>query len=364
MNLRLESLSFQYPASREKDARAAPAAVDGIELTVNDGEFFSLLGPSGCGKTTLLWLVAGFHTPAAGSIRFDRADVTHLPPEKRNVGMVFQNYALFPHLTVEDNVGFGLTARGEPRDIARGRVHEMLTLVDLPPDQYAHRRPAELSGGQQQRIALARALAPRPNLLLLDEPLSNLDAALRVTTRGRIKDLQKRLGLTTLYVTHDQEEAMALSDRMAILQHGRVLQVGTPAQLYSAPDHPFVAQFLGRCNLLKARLTSRPGWVDLGGRDAGPIAASDQAPSAGGADVLVLARPETGRIVIGRDAPLMTSAERTREGEIEFGAQFLRMEFLGPRRVFYFDAPNLCAKPIEVEIPADDQPPLFATGHP
>ena len=235
----MESLCRRY---------AAGMAVDGIDLTVERGEFFSLLGPSGCGKTTTLRLIAGFDPPDSGRVRLEGRDVTHLPPQRRPLNTVFQNYALFPHLTVWENVAFGPRARGLPGADIRRRVAEALAIVELEP--LARRRPHELSGGQQQRVALARALVNRPVALLLDEPLAALDPFLRRSVQGELKRIQRELGLTVLMVTHDQEEALALSDRLAVMRAGRIEQVGTPRQLYDAPANPFVAEFLGRANLL------------------------------------------------------------------------------------------------------------------
>jgi spermidine/putrescine transport system ATP-binding protein len=235
----LESLRRRY---------AAGMAVDGINLTVERGEVFSLLGPSGCGKTTTLRLIAGFDPPDSGRVRLEGRDVTNLPPQRRPVNTVFQNYALFPHLTVWENVAFGPRARGLPAADIRRRVAEALAVVQLEP--LARRRPHELSGGQQQRVALARALVNRPVALLLDEPLAALDPFLRRSVQGELKRIQRELGLTVLMVTHDQEEALALSDRLAVMRAGRIEQVGTPRQLYDAPTNPFVAEFLGRANLL------------------------------------------------------------------------------------------------------------------
>ncbi len=235
----LESLRRRY---------AAGMAVDGINLTVERGEFFSLLGPSGCGKTTTLRLIAGFDPPDSGRVRLEGRDVTNLPPQRRPVNTVFQNYALFPHLTVWENVAFGPRARGLPAADIRRRVAEALAVVQLEP--LARRRPHELSGGQQQRVALARALVNRPVALLLDEPLAALDPFLRRSVQGELKRIQRELGLTVLMVTHDQEEALALSDRLAVMRAGRIEQEGTPRQLYDAPTNPFVAEFLGRANLL------------------------------------------------------------------------------------------------------------------
>jgi len=223
-------------------------AVKEMNLTINDGEFFSLLGPSGCGKTTLLRMIAGFYLPTTGRILFDNRDVSSLPPNKRNTAMVFQNYALFPHMTVFDNVAFGLQARKIPKQEIKERVFESLELVDL--SSLENRQVTQLSGGQQQRVALARAIVIEPEILLLDEPLSNLDAKLRRETREEILKLQRELKITTIYVTHDQEEALTLSDRIALLEKGECQQLGTPYEIYNQPANEFAARFIGRANLL------------------------------------------------------------------------------------------------------------------
>jgi iron(III) transport system ATP-binding protein len=227
----------------------AVRAIDGISLAIEEGEFFTLLGPSGCGKTTLLRSIAGFHTPEAGEIRFGDRVVNAIPPHRRETGMVFQNYALFPHLTVFDNVAYGLRARRTGSGETADRVAEVLKSVQL--EGFERRSPGHLSGGQQQRVALARALVIKPQILLMDEPLSNLDAKLRVSMREEIRRLQKQLGITTIYVTHDQEEAMAVSDRIAILNRGRVEQVDTPAGIYFRPASRFAAEFMGASNILE-----------------------------------------------------------------------------------------------------------------
>jgi len=224
-------------------------AIDDVSLTIEEGEFFTLLGPSGCGKTTLLRTIAGFHAPEAGEIRFGDRVVNHVPPHRRETGMVFQNYALFPHLSVYDNVAYGLRARKVPRDEMADRIVTILKSVQL--EGLEQRLPSQLSGGQQQRVALARALVISPQILLMDEPLSNLDAKLRVSMREEIRSIQKRLGITTIYVTHDQEEAMAVSDRIAILCRGRIEQVGTPAGIYFRPVSRFSAEFMGSSNILE-----------------------------------------------------------------------------------------------------------------
>ncbi len=222
--------------------------VDHVSLTIRDGEFFTLLGPSGCGKTTLLRMIAGFHDPDSGDIRFDKQSVLRLPTHRRGTGMVFQNYALFPHLTVFENVAYGLEARNTPQEDIRKRVAAVLAAVQL--GELGDRYPRQLSGGQQQRVALARALVIRPRVLLMDEPLSNLDAKLRVSMREEIRRIQKELGIATVYVTHDQEEAMAVSDRIAILYGGKLQQVDRPRGIYFAPVNRFTAEFMGSCNIL------------------------------------------------------------------------------------------------------------------
>src|SRR5215213_2089674 len=221
-------------------------AVQNFNLDVEKGEFVSFLGPSGCGKTTTLRMVAGFETPTAGKITLDNADITNRAPNQRNVGMVFQSYALFPNMTVAQNIGFGLRVRKENEAAIQDRVKEMLAIINLESrgDSY----PYQLSGGQQQRVALARALAIRPQVLLLDEPLSALDAKIRVSLRAEIRSIQQRLGITTIYVTHDQEEALSLSDRIVVMNTGRIEQIGTPFQIYNFPETACVAGFVGTLN--------------------------------------------------------------------------------------------------------------------
>lgn len=221
--------------------------VTGVDVSIKPGEFFTLLGPSGCGKTTTLRMIAGFYYPTEGRILFGDENVTYLPPNKRNTGMVFQNYALFPHMTVFENVAFGLRVRKKSKDDIKQKVATALKQVHL--DTYADRRIDQLSGGQQQRVALARALVIEPNILLLDEPLSNLDAKLREETRIEIKKLQIELGITTIYVTHDQAEAMAMSDRIMVMQSGVVQQIGSPEEIYNRPVNRFVSTFIGETNL-------------------------------------------------------------------------------------------------------------------
>ena len=223
-------------------------ALNGISLDIHEGEFFTLLGPSGCGKTTLLRMIAGFNTVDGGEICFDDQVINNVPAHKRDIGMVFQNYAIFPHLNVSENVAYGLKARKVPAPEIAKRVAEALKMVQI--DHLATRKPNELSGGQQQRVALARAFVIEPGVLLMDEPLSNLDAKLRVQMRTTIKKLQRRLGITTIYVTHDQEEALAISDRIAVMKEGNIMQVGAPEEIYRKPANPFVANFIGVSNFI------------------------------------------------------------------------------------------------------------------
>src|SRR5450432_1973436 len=232
-------------------------ALHGLDLTINPGELFFLLGPSGCGKTTLLRSLAGFYIPEQGQILFGSEDVTRLAPHKRNTGMMFQSYALWPHMTVAENVAFGLEERKVPKAEIRKRVGDALVSVRM--DAYAERRPNQLSGGQQQRVALARALVIRPRCLLLDEPLSNLDARLRLEMRSEIRRVCKEFKLTTVYVTHDQKEALSVSDRMAVLDGGRILQVGTPQEVYRRPLRRSVADFIGETDFIAGRLVAAAG---------------------------------------------------------------------------------------------------------
>lgn len=231
---------------------AHTTAVEHVQLEVTRGEFVSLLGPSGCGKTTTLRIIAGFESPTSGAIRLDGVDITRRPPNRRNVGMVFQSYALFPNMTVAENVGFGLRVAKKPAAEIKHRVDEMLNLIKMPAlgDRYSY----QLSGGQQQRVALARALAIQPQVLLLDEPLSALDAMIRVTLRNEIRSIQRELGITTIYVTHDQEEALSLSDRIVVMSEGRVEQIGTPFEIYNFPRTSFVASFVGTLNILRGQV--------------------------------------------------------------------------------------------------------------
>jgi len=276
--------------SLSKDYGTGPAVRD-VTLEVRGGEFFSILGPSGCGKTTLLRMIAGFEEPSGGRVFINGRDCTRDLPQHRSTGMVFQNYALFPHMTVAENIAFGLEARRVPRAETDRRVRQALEAVGLREKHSV--AVTQLSGGEQQRVAVARAIVVEPAVLLFDEPLSNLDGALRVKTRGEIHALQRRTGITTLYVTHDQSEAMSLSDRLAVMRAGRIEQVGTPAEVYERPVSPFVAEFLGGANLLQGRVEASSRTVSL---------ASLQLPLPGSCagipdgEVIIAAKPETLRL--------------------------------------------------------------------
>jgi ABC-type Fe3+/spermidine/putrescine transport system ATPase subunit len=264
--------------------------VDAVSLDIADGELFTLLGPSGCGKTTLLRLVAGFYRPDSGTIAFGDRVVNDMPPHARNIGMVFQNYALWPHMTVFQNVAYGLTLRRLGGDALRARVADGLRKVNLA--GLESRYPGQLSGGQQQRVALARALVLNPDILLLDEPLSNLDAKIRVQVRAEIRKLQRELGITTVYVTHDQEEALSLSDRVAVMRDGRVLQLGPPRELYERPRTRFVADFIGTNNLIPGTVTGRDGDLLVVDTALGRLRARAAGPLGPGAPCVVAVRPE------------------------------------------------------------------------
>lgn len=288
-------------------------ALNGISLRIEPGELFFLLGPSGCGKTTLLRNIAGFYIPDEGRIFFGDEDVTALPPHKRNTGMMFQSYALWPHMTVAKNVAFGLEERRVPKTEIRQRVQAALESVQMGP--YAERKIAQLSGGQQQRVALARALVIRPRCVLLDEPLSNLDARLRLEMRSEIRRVCKENGLTAIYVTHDQKEALSISDRMAVLESGRIAQIGTPEQVYRRPKTRVVADFIGETNFLNGRIQSLDGAKAVvetsEGLFEGFLGDPEWKPSAG--DVVSLSiRPESWSL---RSAPAAMNSVKGRIGE-------------------------------------------------
>ncbi|HEY4166800.1 MAG TPA: ABC transporter ATP-binding protein [Reyranella sp.] len=279
--LALEAVSKRY---------GAQVAVDSLDLTLGKAEFLTLLGPSGSGKTTTLMMVAGLQQPDAGTIRLNGASVADLPPYRRDIGMVFQHYALFPHMTVRRNIGFPLEMRRLPREEIARLVDEALELVRLP--GLGDRLPKELSGGQQQRVALARSLVYRPALLLMDEPLGALDRKLREQLQLEIKRVHRERGISVLYVTHDQEEALTMSDRIAVFDHGRIQQVGTPEELYDRPSTRFVASFIGDTNLVAGQAISTAAGVCDVETPAGRVRASARRPIAAGTSVVVAVRPE------------------------------------------------------------------------
>jgi iron(III) transport system ATP-binding protein len=288
-------------------------AVDHVDLHVDRGELITLLGPSGCGKTTALRMIAGLEKPTAGQVLIDTDDVTRLPAYLRDITMVFQSYALFPHMNVFENVAYGLKVARRPKDEIATRVAEALAMVGL--DGLADRATSALSGGQQQRVALARALAIRPRVLLFDEPLSNLDAKLRKRVREDIRELQQRLGITSVYVTHDQEEALAISDRVVVMRAGQIEQIGSPLELYTRPATRFVADFIGSANFLPGRYDGAT--VDLLGYRVPHV----QDVAAG--DVTVMVRPE--------------AVEFARDDEVGLDATFLSAAYLGAVTEFVFD---------------------------
>ncbi len=311
------------------------AAVDRVSLEIADGELFTLLGPSGCGKTTLLRLVAGFYRPDAGEVVFGERVVNDIPPHARNIGMVFQNYALWPHMTVFQNVAYGLRLRRLGRDAVAARVAEGLRKVNLV--GFESRYPGQLSGGQQQRVALARALVLNPDILLLDEPLSNLDAKIRVQVRAEIRKLQRELGITTVYVTHDQEEALSLSDRVAVMRDGRVLQLGAPRELYERPRTRFVADFVGTNNLIPGTVKGQDGetlFVDTG---LGVLRARAMAGVTPGQPCVLAIRPENVTVGAAGDAnrvagrvTLASYLGNTLRYDVEAGGATLKADIRDP----------------------------------
>ncbi len=332
-------------------------ALNGLTFRIEPGELFFLLGPSGCGKTTLLRNIAGFYIPEGGRILFDDDDVTHLPPHQRNTGMMFQSYALWPHMTVAQNVAFGLVERKVPKPEIGRRVGEALESVKM--SAYAARKIAQLSGGQQQRVALARALVIRPRALLLDEPLSNLDAKLRLEMRTEIRRVCKEFGLTAIYVTHDQKEALSISDRMAILEGGRIAQIGDPQAVYRRPKSKIVADFIGETNFIEGKIIDAShgkARVDTPlGIFAGVISDLDWRPAAGEAATLSV-RPECWRIELTRPPQNATSG---RIGESIYLGEIAQYQFqppAGPGLKIFELNPDLTRRPQDRELYAAADP--------
>lgn len=331
-------------------------AVELFNLQAEQGEFVSFLGPSGCGKTTTLRMIAGFEQPTAGEIRVGGVNITNQPPNRRQIGMVFQSYALFPNMNIADNIGFGLKVAGKTPTEIRSRVEEMLNLVDLP--TLGKRYPHQLSGGQQQRVALARAVAIAPRLLLLDEPLSALDAKIRISLRNELRAIQRRLGITTIYVTHDQEEALSLSDRIVVMNVGKIEQIGPPFEIYNFPATPFVAKFVGTLNVLQASVVDRAqGRLEVDGQ---PIYTSKPLGNANnGGRLSVAVRPEMINAANENEAIEPNHLRGTVEDVMFLGAVIRVRVSLAENKIFFdtFNNPNLetprLGQPITVKFPPE-----------
>jgi len=332
----------------------ATVAVEDFNLSAERGEFVSFLGPSGCGKTTTLRMIAGFEVPTAGTIVLDGTDITYRPPNRRDVGMVFQSYALFPNMSVADNVGFGLKVRRRPPDQIRKRVGELLDLVHL--GDKISRYPYQLSGGQQQRVALARALAFEPQVLLLDEPLSALDAKIRVTLRHEIRAIQRQLGITTVYVTHDQEEALSLSDRIVVMSEGRIEQIGSPFEVYNFPTTAFVASFVGTLNVLPTAVVDpSAGRLSVSGQE---IRISRPVTARAGDTISLALRPEM--VSLG-DGPAGSNVLRGTVADVSFLGSIVRIRIRIAEGVLVtldeFNEPTLVLPQLEesisISFPAD-----------
>jgi iron(III) transport system ATP-binding protein len=328
-----------------KDAEQM-VAVDHIDLAVQEGDLVTLLGPSGCGKTTTLRMIAGFHTPSDGDVFIDGVSMNDIPPNKRPTSMVFQNYALFPHMTVFENIAYGLRIRKEKPEVIKKKVNEIMQLIGL--ETLGDRQPRQLSGGQQQRVSLARAMVMEPKVLLFDEPLSNLDAKLRVSTRLEIRKLQQRVGITSVYVTHDQEEAMTLSDKVVIMDKGIIQQVGSPAEIYSHPANRFVAGFIGKANFIEAKVAKMTDDMI----HISYLGKTIESPRwnqgiAQGDDVLIVVRPES---IVPQD-PSSDLIGATVVSSVYFGSQML----------YEVELPD--GKVLQIEVADPQYHKIFESGH-
>jgi spermidine/putrescine ABC transporter ATP-binding subunit len=326
-------------------------AVSHVSLEILDGELFTLLGPSGCGKTTLLRLIGGFHKPDHGEIYFDGKSITSVPPYERNIGMVFQNYALWPHMTIFNNITYGLKLKKLSREKIVEKVSQVLKLVNLV--GLENRYPGQLSGGQQQRVALARVLVLNPDVLLLDEPLSNLDAKIRVQVRAEIRKLQKELGITTIYVTHDQEEALTLSDRIGVINFGKLMQIGTPRDLYERPHHPFVADFIGINNLIPGdvqELNIAEKWITVQTK-VGTLICTSEEQFKTGDRCMISVRPESA---------LINQSEDRQEGLNCIGGTVSFAYYIGNTIRYDVEIDREIMFKIDIQNPVDHKP--FSIG--
>lgn len=330
----IENVSKQFPGNEFK-------SVDNISLTINQGELFALLGPSGCGKTTLMRMIAGFETPSEGTVSIDGVDMTDVPPYQRPVNIMFQSYALFPHMNVEQNIAFGLHQEKIPKDEIKKRVEEALAMVKM--SEYAHRKPRQLSGGQQQRVALARSLVKRPKLLLLDEPLGALDRKTREHTQMELINIQMMLGITFVMVTHDQEEAMAMANRIAVMKSGHIMQIGTPEEIYEYPKSRFVADFIGAINLFEGKIASArdgQGFLTVDCPEYGSkMRVQSTEDIALNTEVWVAVRPE--------EMAVSTTAALPEENQIT--GKIIDIAFLGDKILYHVALPN--EKIVHVSVP-------------
>ncbi len=342
--LRLENVTKRF---------GAVMAVDHVSLEIPRGSFTTLLGPSGCGKTTLLRIIAGFYTPDEGKIYLDDARVDQMPAHQRGTAMVFQDYALWPHMSVFDNIAYGLRMKKISNDQIHKRIDGVMQLVEMP-TEFLKRKPTELSGGQQQRVALARALIVQPRVLLLDEPLSNLDAKVRQRLRVEIRRLQRRIGITTIYVTHDQEEALSMSDMVVVINRGKVMQVGTPEEIYHKPATAFVAEFLGVTNVLR-----------------GTVSADGESVQVAGTNIQHKGAPSGSvTVVFKADEAIVTTSDATPDSTVTFGGSVVEVSFIGTVYRHYIDvngemilidsASKVAAKDVRVMVPRD-KIKIFAT---